>query len=169
MGAQLRVYRRRIKSVQSTKKITKAMELIAASRIAKAQARVTAAKPYALEITSALTSLASNSTLDHPLLAQRPSARRAGVLLITSDRGLAGGYSSNVIKAANELVELLRSEGKEARLYVIGRKGVGYFRIPPHRKIAESRSPGSPSSRLVRRCAKDRHRTLVVAALARHQ
>jgi F-type H+-transporting ATPase subunit gamma len=127
MGAQLRVYRRKIRSVQSTKKITKAMELIAASRIAKAQARVAAARPYAQEITIALTALASNANLNHPLLVERPRPRRAGILVVTSDRGLAGGYSSNAIKAANELAELLRSEGKETWLYVVGRKGVGYY------------------------------------------
>ncbi len=137
MGAQLRVYRRRIKSVQSTKKITKAMELIAASRIAKAQARVSAAKPYAQEITVALTALASNANLDHPLLVERPNARRAGVLVVTSDRGLAGGYSSNAIKATNELIELLRDQGKETWLYVVGRKGVAYYTFR-QRKITQS-------------------------------
>ncbi|MEP6599042.1 MAG: F0F1 ATP synthase subunit gamma [Actinomycetota bacterium] len=127
MGAQLRVYRRQIKSVQSTKKITKAMELIAASRILKAQARVTAAKPYARELTGALTALASNASLDHPLLVERPNPTRAGVLVVTSDRGLAGGYNANVLRAANELGELLRGEGKQVRLYVVGRKGVAYY------------------------------------------
>ena len=113
MGAQLRIYRRQIKAVQSTKKITKAMELIAASRIARAQARVTAAKPYARELTNALTALASTANLDHPLLEERENPRRAGVLVVTSDRGLAGGYNANVLRTTNELVELLRSEGKE--------------------------------------------------------
>lgn len=127
MGAQLREYKQKISSAQTTKKITKAMELIAASRIAKAQARVAAARPYAQEITIALTALASNSNLDHPLLVERPNPRRAGVLVVTSDRGLAGGYSSNAIKAANELIELLRDQGKEAWLYVVGRKGVAYY------------------------------------------
>jgi F-type H+-transporting ATPase subunit gamma len=129
MGAQLRVFRRRIRSVQSTKKITKAMELIATSRIAKSQARVVASRPYADEITNVLTALASVASLDHPLLVERPEPRRAGVLLITSDRGLAGGYSSNAIKRAEELMALLRKEGKEPVLYVIGRKGVGYYRF----------------------------------------
>jgi F-type H+-transporting ATPase subunit gamma len=129
MGAQLRVFRRRIRSVQSTKKITKAMELIATSRIAKSQARVVASRPYADEITNVLTALASNASLDHPLLVEREQVRRAGVLLVTSDRGLAGGYSSNAIKRAEELVALLRSEGKEPVLYVIGRKGVNYYRF----------------------------------------
>jgi F-type H+-transporting ATPase subunit gamma len=137
MGAQLRVYRRRIKSVQSTKKITKAMELIAASRIAKAQARVQAAKPYARELTNALTALASNANLDHPLLVERPNPKRAAVLVITSDRGLAGGYSSNAIKATNELIELLRTEGKQTSLYIVGRKGVGYYTFR-QRPIAQS-------------------------------
>ena len=127
MGAQLRVYRRQIKSVQSTKKITKAMELIAASRILKAQARVTAAKPYARELTNALTALASNASLDHPLLVERENPRRAGVLVVTSDRGLAGGYNANVLRSANELGELLNDEGKDVRLDVVGRKGVGYY------------------------------------------
>jgi F-type H+-transporting ATPase subunit gamma len=127
VGAQLRVYRRQIKAVQSTKKITKAMELIAASRIAKAQARVAAAKPYARELTNALTALASQTSLDHPLLEARENPRRAGVLVVTSDRGLAGGYNANVLRVTNELVELLRSEGKEAVLFVIGRKGVSYY------------------------------------------
>jgi F-type H+-transporting ATPase subunit gamma len=127
MGAQLRIYRRQIKSVQSTKKITKAMELIAASRILKAQARVEASKPYTGELTDALTALASNAALEHPLLVEREHPRRAGVLVVTSDRGLAGGYNANVLRATNELVELLRSEGKETRLYVVGRKGVSYY------------------------------------------
>jgi F-type H+-transporting ATPase subunit gamma len=129
MGAQLRVFRRRIRSVQSTKKITKAMELIATSRIAKSQARVEASRPYADEITNVLTALASNASLDHPLLVERENPRRAGVLLVTSDRGLAGGYSSNAIKRAEELVSLLKQEGKEPVLYVIGRKGVNYYRF----------------------------------------
>jgi F-type H+-transporting ATPase subunit gamma len=129
MGAQLRVLRRRIKTVQSTKKITKAMELIATSRIAKAQQRVEASKPYAVEITRVLTALASNTNVDHPLLLARPEPKRAGVLVITSDRGLAGGYSSNALKRAEELQARLRAEGKTPVLYVIGRKGVGYYRF----------------------------------------
>jgi F-type H+-transporting ATPase subunit gamma len=129
MGAQLRVLRRRIRTVQSTKKITKAMELIATSRIGKAQQRVAAAKPYADEITSVLTALASNSNTDHPLLVERPEPKRAGVLVVTSDRGLAGGYSANALRTAEELMARLRAEGKAPVLYVIGRKGVGYYRF----------------------------------------
>src|ERR1700712_2185267 len=129
MGAQLRVYRRQIKSVQSTKKITKAMELIAASRIVKAQNRVSAARPYALELTRALEALGKDSSLKHPLLTGSETPRRTGILVVTSDRGLAGGYSANAIKAANELSARVRSEGKEPVLYVIGRKGVTYYRF----------------------------------------
>lgn len=127
MGAQLRVYRRRIRSVQSTKKITKAMELIAASRIVKAQARMTAARPYADELTRALAALGKDSSLKHPMLTGVESPRRAGILVITSDRGLAGGYSANAIKAANELAARLHGEGREIVRYVIGRKGAAYF------------------------------------------
>ncbi|GAA4456278.1 F0F1 ATP synthase subunit gamma [Phytohabitans houttuyneae] len=111
------------------KKITKAMELVATSRIAKAQARVAASLPYAQAITGVLTALASNASVDHPLLTARPQVRRAGVLLITSDRGLAGGYSSNAIKTAESLMARLREDGKEPVLYVIGRKGVTYYRF----------------------------------------
>jgi F-type H+-transporting ATPase subunit gamma len=129
MGAQLRVYRRRIRSVQSTKKITRAMELIAASRIAKAQAAVTASQPYAREITKVLSALASQSTVDHPLVSEKPNPTRAAVLVITSDRGLAGGYNANALKASESLYSLLRSEGKEPVVYAVGRKAVGYYRF----------------------------------------
>src|SRR3954470_4948047 len=127
MGAQLRVYRRRIKSVQSTKKITKAMELIAASRIAKAQARMRAARPYAEELTRALAAVLQDKSLKHPMLTGVETPTRVGVLVITSDRGLAGGYSANALKAANELAAKLEGEGKEVVRYVIGRKGTSYF------------------------------------------
>jgi len=129
MGAQLRVYNRRIKSVKSTKKITRAMELIAASRIAKAQAAVNAAQPYAREITNVISALASQSIIDHPLVSEKPNPTRAAVLVVTSDRGLAGGYNANALKAAESLYSLLRSEGKEPVVYAIGRKAVGYYRF----------------------------------------
>jgi F-type H+-transporting ATPase subunit gamma len=129
MGAQLRVYRRQIKSVQSTQKITKAMELIAASRIVKAQNRVNQARPYADELTRALAALGKDASLKHPLLTGADNARRTGILLVTSDRGLAGGYSANAIKRANELAASVRAEGKEPVIYVIGRKGVAFYRF----------------------------------------
>jgi F-type H+-transporting ATPase subunit gamma len=137
MGAELRVYRRRIKSVESTKKITKAMELIAASRIVKAQARMNSAKPYAKELSEALGRLSGDPTLAHPMLTGVENPRRAGILVITSDRGLAGGYNANAIKTANELADRLRGDGKEVDLYVIGRKGVAYYRFR-HVKLAGS-------------------------------
>ncbi len=137
MGAQLRVYRRRIRSVQSTKKITKAMELIAASRIAKAQAAVNAARPYEREITRVLSALASQSTIDHPLVNDTDNPTRAAVLIISSDRGLAGGYSSNALKQGEALGNLLRSEGKEPVAYLVGRKGLGFYRFR-NRSIEDS-------------------------------
>ena len=129
MGAQLSVYRRRIRSMQSTKKITKAMELIAASRIAKAQQAVNAARPYEREITRVLSALASQSTINHPLVNDKPNPSRAAVLVITSDRGLAGGYSSNAIKQAEALGKLLREEGKEPLTYLVGRKAAAFYRF----------------------------------------
>ncbi|MDL9946057.1 F0F1 ATP synthase subunit gamma [Gordonia sp. ABSL11-1] len=126
--ASIRELRSRIRSVNSTKKITKAQELIATSRITKAQARVAAAKPYAHEMTEVLSELASNAgSLDHPLLVERENPKRAGVLVVTSDRGMCGGYNSNVLRATRELISLLRDEGKEPVLFVMGQKGVGYF------------------------------------------
>jgi len=131
------VLRQRVKSVRSTQKITNAQEMIATSRIAKAQAKVAAAAPYSRGITDVLTALASASTLDHPLLNEREEPKRAGILLITADRGLCGGYNSAAIKAAEELGALLRSQGKEPVMYVIGRKGLGYFTFR-NRPVVES-------------------------------
>ncbi|WP_328343459.1 F0F1 ATP synthase subunit gamma [Micromonospora sp. NBC_00421] len=135
MAAQVRVLRQRIRSAKGMKKITKAMELVATSRIAKAQARVTASLPYAQAITGVLTALASNARIDHPLLTPREQVRRAGVLLVTSDRGLAGGYSSNAIRTAESLIARLTADGKEPVLYVIGRKGLTFYRFR-NREIA---------------------------------
>ncbi|GAA3036748.1 F0F1 ATP synthase subunit gamma [Actinokineospora globicatena] len=128
--AQLREIRQRIKSAQSFKKIFKAQELIATSRISKAQARVASAKPYADEITSVLTALATGAAnLDSPLLTPRERYRRAAVLVVTSDRGLCGGYNANALRRAEELVTLLREQGKEPVVYVIGRKGVNFYKF----------------------------------------
>jgi len=129
MGAQLRVYRRRIRSVQATKKTTRAMELISASRILKAQARVADSTPYAAAITDAVSAMVSLSNVEHPLTQEKEQRERAAVLLLTSDRGLAGGFSSNVIREAERLGELLRSESKEVRPFVVGRKGVSFYRF----------------------------------------
>jgi F-type H+-transporting ATPase subunit gamma len=143
MGAQLRVYRRRIKTVNSTKKITKAMELIAASRIVKAQQRVAQSTPYAEAITQAVSAVASFSDVEHPLTGTVPESEqeghegpaRAALLLVTSDRGLAGAYSSNAIKEGERLSNLLRDKGKEVVPYIVGRKGVGFYRFR-NREIA---------------------------------
>ncbi len=129
MPASLRQLRGRIKSVQATKKITRAMELIAASRIIKAQQRAQAAAPYARELTRAVSAVATYSNVDHPLTSEPENPTRAAVLVVTSDRGLAGSYSSSVLREAERLRELLREDGKETLLYVTGRKGVGYYRF----------------------------------------
>lgn len=127
MAVSLRELRGRIRSVQSIKKITRAMELIAASRIIKAQQRAQAAEPYARELTRAVSAVATYSNVDHPLTTEPEESHRAAVLVITSDRGLAGSYSSGAIKQAERLSEKLRAEGKEVDLYVSGRKGVTYY------------------------------------------
>ncbi|MEU8582235.1 F0F1 ATP synthase subunit gamma [Streptomyces abikoensis] len=127
MGAQLRVYKRRIKSVTATKKITKAMEMIAASRIVKAQRQVAASTPYASELTRAVTAVATGSNTKHALTTEVENPARVAVLLVTSDRGLAGGYSSNAIKAAGQLTDRLKAEGKDVVTYIVGRKGVAYY------------------------------------------
>ncbi|MGJ7442028.1 F0F1 ATP synthase subunit gamma [Aquipuribacter sp. MA13-6] len=127
MAASLRVYRERIRAVTSTKKITRAMELIAASRIVKAQQRSREAAPYARAITRAVSALASFSDVDHPLTTERAEVKRAAMLLITSDRGLAGSYSSSVIKEGDRLAERLREADKEVVPYLLGRKGVAFY------------------------------------------
>jgi F-type H+-transporting ATPase subunit gamma len=137
MAGQVRVLRRRIRATRSTKKITKAMELVATSRIAKAQERVAASLPYANAITGVLTALASNARVDNPLLTARAEIHRAGVLLITSDRGLCGGYNVNAIRTAEQLIERLKADGKQVALYVIGRKGIAYYRFRG-RDVSES-------------------------------
>jgi F-type H+-transporting ATPase subunit gamma len=130
MGAQLRIVRRRIRSVQSTKKITRAMELIASSRIVKAQQRVEASRPYAIQLTKAMEDLARQTgSVQHPLLEERESPSRAGILVMTSDRGLAGAYNANVLKVAEGLVREVRGRGLEPVVYAVGKKGIGYFRF----------------------------------------
>jgi len=137
MAGSLRALRRRIRSTQSTKKIFSAQELIAGARIVRAQNRVEASKPYAREITRVLSALAGSASLDHPLLTERTGARRVAVLIITSDRGFAGSYNVNVLRRTEELLGLLRNEGKEPVLYVVGRKGETYYRFRD-REFAES-------------------------------
>jgi F-type H+-transporting ATPase subunit gamma len=129
MAVSLREYRARIKSTESMKKITRAMELIAASRIIKAQQRAKQAEPYARELARAVSAVATYSNVDHHLTTEPPKADRAAVLIVTSDRGLAGAYSSSVLKEAERLNERLRSEGKTVTTYIAGRKGEAYYRF----------------------------------------
>ncbi|MEU7470196.1 F0F1 ATP synthase subunit gamma [Streptomyces sp. NPDC044984] len=137
MGAQLRVYKRRIRSVTATKKITKAMEMIAASRVVKAQRKVAASTPYAQELTRAVTAVGTGSNTKHPLTTEAENPTRAAVLLLTSDRGLAGAFNSNAIKAAEQLTERLEREGRQVVTYIVGRRGVAHYNFR-ERKIAES-------------------------------
>ncbi|MCU1408304.1 MAG: synthase subunit gamma [Microbacteriaceae bacterium] len=127
MGAQLRVYRQKIKSAQTTKKITRAMELISASRIQKAQARVAASTPYSRAITRAVSAVATYSNVNHVLTTEPEKIERAAVVIFASDRGLAGAFSSQVLREAEELSELLRGQGKDVVYFLVGRKAVAYF------------------------------------------
>jgi len=129
MAATLRELRGRIRSAGSIKKITKAQELIATSRIGRAQARLRAARPYAFEITTMLTTLAAEAALDHPLLVERPEPKRAGVLVVSSDRGLCGAYNASIFRRAEELFSLLREDGKTPVLYAVGRKTLNYYKF----------------------------------------
>lgn len=150
MGAQLRVFRRRTKSVQATKKITRAMELIASSRIVKAQARVAATEPYSSALYRAISIAASNTAaLDHPLLRTAGDCKRAAVLVISADRGLAGAFSPNVIKQTEQLVERNSERGAATDLYVSGRKANGYYSFR-NRAVAKSWSGASDAPEYAR-------------------
>ncbi|HWV27468.1 MAG TPA: F0F1 ATP synthase subunit gamma [Aeromicrobium sp.] len=127
MAASVRELRAKIRSTQATKKITRAMELIAASRIIKAQQHAAAAAPYARELTRAVSAVATFSNVDHPLTTERENPTKAAVLVISSDRGLAGSYSSSVLKEAERLAEKLHGEGKQVDFYLSGRKAEAYF------------------------------------------
>jgi len=127
MGAQLRVYRQKIKSAQTTKKITRAMELISASRIQKAQQRVAASGPYSRAVTRAVSAVATFSTVDHPLTTEPETVERAAIVIFSSDRGLAGAFNSNALREAGELAARLTAEGKDIVYYLVGRKAVAYF------------------------------------------
>jgi F-type H+-transporting ATPase subunit gamma len=137
VALSVREYRARIKSTESMKKITRAMELIAASRIIKAQGRAQAAVPYSRELTRAVSAVATFSNVDHALVTEPEVSSHASVLVITSDRGLAGAYSSSVLKEAERLVEKLRGEGKKVALYTSGRKAAAYYKFR-NRPVAQS-------------------------------
>ncbi|MCX7521175.1 F0F1 ATP synthase subunit gamma [Microbacterium sp. STN6] len=129
MGAQLRVYRQKIRSAQTTKKITRAMELISASRIQKAQARVAASTPYARAITRAVSAVATYSNVEHVLTTEPEKIERAAIVVFGSDRGLAGAFNANVLKESEQLAELLRSQGKEVVYFLVGRRVSSYFQF----------------------------------------
>ncbi|WP_067807134.1 F0F1 ATP synthase subunit gamma [Actinomadura formosensis] len=138
MAAQLRQLRQQIKTVKSTAKITRAQEMIATSRIVKAQQAVAASKPYADQITRALTALVSHRVgIDHPLLQEQPADARSAVLIVTSDRGFCGAYNANVIREAESLIRALRDEGREPVPYVVGNKGITWYRFRG-REVAET-------------------------------
>jgi F-type H+-transporting ATPase subunit gamma len=130
MGAQLRAVRRRIRSVQSTAKITRAQELIASSRIIRAQQRLHAAAPYARELTHAVEAVVSMSeNIDHPLTRPAPNPRRVAVVILTSDRGFCGGFNANLLREAQRLRGLVSERGLETTSYVAGRKGIIWHRF----------------------------------------
>jgi F-type H+-transporting ATPase subunit gamma len=149
MPASLRELRERRASVSTIKKLTRAMELIAASRIVKAQQRAAAAGPYARELTRAVSAVATYSNVDHPLTTEKPDAKRAAVLLITSDRGQAGAYSSSVIREGERLNQLLREDEKEIIPFLSGRKGIAYYTFR-QREIAQSWSGDSDAPSFAR-------------------
>lgn len=127
MPASLKELRQRNRSVRTTQKMTRAMELIAASRIAKAQAAAQATLPYTRELNHAVSAVAAYPDVSHPLITERPTLNRSAMLIITSDRGLAGPYSTNVLRMADKLTQTLVEEGREIVTYVTGRKGIGYY------------------------------------------
>ncbi|WP_306232331.1 F0F1 ATP synthase subunit gamma [Agrococcus beijingensis] len=154
MGAQLRVYTQKIKSAQTTKKITKAMELIAASRIQKSLARVQASNPYARALTRAVSAVATFSNEAHPLTVERPQLKRAAIVVLTSDRGLAGAFNSQIIREASELRVKLEGEGKEVDHYLVGNKAVGYFKFRKRAYVSSwTGQSETPSPELAREIA----------------
>ena len=137
-GAQERVLRRRIASVQNTKKITRAMELIAATRVVKAQQRAKAARPYSEHITQVIQDLAAGgAAVDHPLLRQAESIQRLGIVVISSDRGLAGAFNASVIRAAEREIQAALAAGQQYSLVCVGKKAIGYFKFRNYEIAAE--------------------------------
>jgi F-type H+-transporting ATPase subunit gamma len=126
-GGSQRVFKARIKSTQSLKKMFRAQELIAASRIGKARARTAAAAPYAQAITRAVSAVATHTDIDHPLTREVAGAKRAAVLVVSSDRGMAGSYPASVVREAERLAQQLQAEGKDVLLYVAGRRAIAYY------------------------------------------
>lgn len=163
MGAKQRVYRQQIRSTQSLKKIFRAMELIAASRIGKARERVGAASPYAAAITHAIEAVAEHASVEHPLTTERTDTNRVALLVVTADRGMAGAYTANALRSSERLREQLMEQGKEVVQYVAGRRGASYFSFR-HRPLAGKWTGESDSPSL--EMAQDIARTLLEAFLA---
>lgn len=137
MGAQIRVYRQRIRSVTATKKITRAMELMAASRVIKAQQAVRESTPYARALTRAASAVATYSDEDHPLTTEPENVKRAALVVVAADRGLAGGYNSNVLKEGERVAAALQAEGKEVVPYLVGRRAVSFYSFRKREYAAE--------------------------------
>lgn len=163
MGAQQRVYKQRIRSTQTLKKMFRAMELIAASRIGRARDQATKASPYAVALTRATSAVAAHAHVGHPILRERTDTNRVAVLVLAADRGMAGSYTASVLRAAEQLTERLTEDGKEIDLYVVGRRGIGYFTFRGQRivKSWEGQSD-KPDAQL----ARDISETLLEAFLA---
>lgn len=154
MGAQQRVYKQRIRSTQTLRKMFRAMELIAASRIGKARDKATKASPYSLALTRATSAVAAHADTGHSILSERTDTNRVAMLVLTADRGMAGSYTATVLRAAEELARKLEDEGKEISLYVVGRRGIGYYTFR-ERHLVKSWAGESdqPSARLAREVA----------------
>ncbi len=161
-GSQ-RIYRQRIRSTETLKKMFRAMELIAASRIAKARAAAERAYPYAAAITRAVSAVATHSDVEHELLTERDDTNRVAILVITADRGMAGAYSAMVLREAERLRDQLREEGKDPVLYVTGRRGVGFYNF---RRVPIVKSWTGDSDNPKAETARDIAETLVGAFLA---
>ncbi|MDO5721590.1 MAG: F0F1 ATP synthase subunit gamma [Actinomycetaceae bacterium] len=129
MGGKQRIYKQRIRSTQTLKKVFRAMELIAASRIGKARKAATEAGPYEKALSQAVAAVAIHGDMDHPLTRKREDTKRVGVLTVTSDRGMAGAYSATILRETEKLLERLREEGKEPVLFTSGRRASAYFRF----------------------------------------
>lgn len=149
MSGKQRVYKQRIASTQTLKKVFRAMELIAASRIGKARDRAMTATPYAEALTEAVSAVANHTHTRHPLTDERRDTTRVGVLVITADRGMAGAYTANVLRATERLLEELDEQDKDVDLFVSGRRGIGYFKFQEREVVRswEGESDG-PSAHL---------------------
>ncbi|MFW2513199.1 F0F1 ATP synthase subunit gamma [Demequina sp. SO4-13] len=144
MGGQQRVYRQKIRSTQSLKKIFRAMELIAASRIGKARARVAAATPYSQAITRAISAVSIHSDVEHPLTSKRTDTNKVAMLVVSADRGMAGAYSASAIRAAERLRQNLERDGREVVQFAAGRRAVSYYNFR-QRELAGKWTGGSDS------------------------